>query len=382
MASRFALAKDRLLIDIVGVIADVFGATHANPKRRNRRRWSLTNPWTGSEKLSVYLAGHRAGGWIDFSTGETGDIIDLVALGLDGRVDQASRMTAVQWAEDRFGLRSMDQGERDRLAAQAASRRAAEAAKAKVQEQDQRERVRKMFFASDARILDTPVETYLGTRGVPLGEVPNITPAFRYRAACEYWPLASLDGEGRRIAPGPGFDAMVSAMVGGDGKLAALHLTFLAAGGRGKAPVQELALSRGLNPKDFSAKLYKGDVLGLVVRCTNGPSGLSMEQAAARGIADWAGVTEGIEDAFTAAICDPQLRMCAAGSLSGLLAFPDHDAIKGYLVFRDNDWGKPQAQAQFRAAMARFRSFGKPVDEVAMPADWGKDVNEALNQEH
>jgi len=71
--------------------------------------------------------------------------------------------------------------------------------------------------------------------------------------------------------------------------------------------------------------------------------------------------------------------MHAAGSLSGYLHVPDHACIKGYLIFRDNDWDKPQAVELFDRALARFKSFGKPVTEVAMPAAWGKDTNDVLN---
>ena len=30
-------------------------------------------------------------------------------------------------------------------------------------------------------------------------------------------------------------------------------------------------------------------------------------------------------------------------------------------------------------AIARLRAFRKPVEAIAMPPDWGKDVNDALN---
>jgi hypothetical protein len=146
-------------------------------------------------------------------------------------------------------------------------------------------------------------------------------------------------------------------------------MTFLSADGRSKAPVEK-------------AKLMWPEVAGFVVRVTNGPSGMTAEDAAAAGISGLVSITEGIEDSFSIAIATPELRCWAAGSLSGLLYVPDHPSVSGWIIFKDNDWGKPQAAALFNRAVARFRSFGKPVEVVAMPADWGKDVNDALNQEN
>lgn len=383
MTSRFAVAKEKLLDDIVGVITDVFGTTFAHKKRLNRRRWMLINPYSGSKsaKLSVYVSGPRRGGWKDFSTDQGGDMVDLVAFGREGHVSADSRMRAVEWAEDRYGIRSMDPETKKATEKAAAARRALQEEEEVRSQAEQRDRVRKTFFAAEAKIIGTPVEAYFRSRGAPLEMVPFMTPAFRFRPNCEYWPLAPMSDEGKRLGKGPEFPALVSAMVSADGRLNALHLTYLAADGRGKAPVKRIAERRGLDPDDFSEKLFKGDVEGFVIRCTNGPSGLSAERAAEAGISGPCGITEGIEDALTAAITEPRLRMWAAGSLSGLLHVPDHPCVSSWLVFQDNDWNRPQAQKLFRQAVARLRSFGKPIEVMAMPADWGKDVNDAIRQE-
>lgn len=383
MTSRFAVAKEKMLGDIVGVIGDVFGS-FASPKRRTRRRWVLVNPYSGSRsaKLSVYLTGPRAGGWIDFTNDDCrGDLVDLVAFGREGTVNPDSRMRAVEWAEDRYGIRRMAPEAKDAAAAAAAARRALQDEAEARSQAEQRERVRKTFFAADAKILGTPVETYFRSRGAPLDLVPHLAPAFRFRPDCEYWPLAPLAPDGRRLGKGPEFPALVSAMVSADGRLNALHLTFLALDGSSKAPVRRIARRRGLDPDDFSEKLFKGDVEGFVIRVTHGPSGLSAERAAEAGISGPCGITEGIEDAVTAGIAEPRLRMWAAGSLSGLLHVPDHPCVSSWLIFQDNDWHRPQAQRLFRRAVARLRAFGKPVEVTAMPADWGKDVNDAIRQE-
>ena len=85
------------------------------------------------------------------------------------------------------------------------------------------------------------------------------------------------------------------------------------------------------------------------------------------GDAGFIGLTEGIEDSASAGMAYPQLRMHAMGSLSGLLHVPDLACAAGYLVFRDNDWGKPQAQQLFARGIARLRGFGKPIECELLP---------------
>lgn len=384
MTSRFAIAKEKLLADLESVIPDLLGSrATAKRNQRKRARWNVVNPWRAQADAGqtiIWLTGARRGGWKDFVSGDKGDVVDLVAFVKEGYVTRESRMRAVEWAEDRYGIRALDPATKQKIAEEAAARARKLAQEQAAEQKTMRDRARKMFFACEVRLEGTPVETYLAGRGVLLAEVPHITPAFRYRADCEYWPLGQYRDDQVRV-PGPSFPAMVSAMVSADGTLNALHLTYLAPDGRGKAPVKQIARRRGLDPKEFSEKLFKGDVAGFVIRCTNGPSGLSAEKAAAAGVAGPCGLTEGIEDGLTAGTQEPRLRMWAAGSLSGLLYVPDHACVSSWLMFKDNDWGKPQATALFNQAYRRLRGFGKPVEVLAMPADWGKDVNDAINQE-
>lgn len=383
MSSRFALAKDKIVADIVGVVSDLF-RQNAKAKHRKAAGWNVTNPWRAGAKadqMYIWLRGARRGAWKDYVCGDKGDAIDLVAYALEGIVHADSRIRAVEWAEDRYGLKKLDPATRAKMA-EAASRRQAQI---ELDEADRRkgnrDRARKMFFAADAKILGTPVETYLATRGILLKDVPQLTPALRYQPACEYWLGGQRDGEGNKIGCAPRFPAMISAMVSADGTLNACHLTFLEPDGMGKLDTRRRGFLDG-DGRPLSAKLMWPEVSGFVVRLTNGPSGLSMEQAAAAGVTGYCGVTEGIEDGLSAGVAAHELRMQAAGSLSGLLYVPDHPAVSGWLIFKDNDWGKPQAAALFDRAVARFRSFKKPVEVIAMPADWGKDVNDALNQEN
>lgn len=367
MTSRFAVAKEHVLRSLDDLVPKFFGTGPRNSVK-NHGAWHVASPGSGSapDQMVIWRSGARKGGWKDFVSGAQGDAIDLVAYVKEGAINPESRIRAVEWIEHEFGIRAMAPAAREAMEAGAAARREQQAARDDQRRHDAQERSRKAFYAALPQILGTPVETYLRGRGVELAAVPNLSADFRYRPDAEYWLMAQRDGEGRKIAPGPKFPALVSAMRSANGTLCALHYTFLAPDGRGKAPVDK-------------AKLMWPETAGLVIRVTHGPTGLNCEQAAGAAITGILGTTEGIEDAMSAAVSFGGLRMQAAGSLPGLLTMPDQACASAHLVFRDNDWGKPQPQALFASALARLRGFGKPVEVVAMPADWGKDVNEALN---
>lgn len=378
--TRFSLAKDHVVQALDSIVPELFGGgrqqTHRYPAR-----WAVANRWRPGSKLSqmsVWRDGDRRGAWRDYVSGEKGDAIDLVAYGLTGIVTADSRQRAIEWIEDKFGIATMSAERKAELTAQAEERRARLEAAAEKTAAKAQDRTRKFFFSCSPVIIGTPVEIYLRTRGIDLGAVPNLTAAFRYREDCGYWPGTPRDGEGQKIGSDPTFPALVSAMVTGDGHMRACHYTFVEPDGSRKLDTR----SRGYVDQDdkaASAKLMYPPSGGLSIPVTYGRSGLLVREAAAAGKLDWMGVTEGIEDAMSVAVSNGELRMHAAGSLGHLGQLADCPAAKGYLVFQDNDWGKPQAVAAFDAAITRLRSFGKPVETLAMPKEWGKDVNEALN---
>lgn len=381
MTSRFAIAKEKALEALDDLVPELFGGGRLQT-RKYKPRWQVLNRWRGGatiDQMSVWRDGGRRGAWKDYGGTEKGDVIDLVAYGLTGAITDETRMKAVEWLEDRFGIRNMSPKDRAALEEQA------KASRAVLEQQDQernlsdRRRAQKFFFSCAPEIRDTPVEIYLRARGIELDQVPHLSTAFRYREACDYWEGAPRDGEGNKIGQAPKFPAMISAMISGASVLGACHYTFLEPGGAGKLDTRSRGYLRD-DGKPKSAKLMYPSTSGLMVPVTYGPSGLKAHDAAAAGVAGWWGVTEGIEDALSAAIGNAELRMHAAGSLSGLMGIPNHKAARGYLIFKDNDWGKPEAVAAFDTAVARLKTFGKPVEVLAMPAEWGKDVNEALNQ--
>ncbi|QGZ33932.1 DUF7146 domain-containing protein [Stappia indica] len=377
MTSRFAIAKQVALDHLETLIPELFGSGAAARHKRGGL-WNVVWPWRARAKASqtvIWLSGARRGGWTDFVSGDKGDVIDLVAAVQSGAVTSQSRVDAVAWIEDRFNLSRLDEATRERMAAEARTRRVAVEAAEEQRREAMRARARKMFFScQDWR--GTLVETYLReARGIELRDVPNVGNALRFHPSCEYWLGAPRDADGKRCGEAPRFPAMIGAMVDRAGRIGACHYTFLAPDGRDKA--QAIPFGDDV----AKAKMMFPETQGLRIRLTLGPSGLGMEQAAEAGVSGIEGITEGIEDGLSAAWADGELRMSAAGSLSGYLSLYDHAAASGYLLFRDNDWDNPQAAATFDKALARMRRFDKPVEPVAMPASWGKDVNDVLRSE-
>lgn len=374
MTSRFAVAKAVALDHLESLVIDLLGSNAPSNWKRGGG-WNFLWPWRANAKPSqaiLYLTGARRGGFVDFVSGTKGDVIDLVAVCKSGAINDDSRMDAVRWIEDRFGLRTMDPQARARMEAEAkAARIAMEAAEAR-RVKERRGRARR-FFHSCEPWEGTLVETYFRTaRGFDLRAVPNLSHSIRFHPACEYWLGAPRDAAGKKAGRGPLLPAMITAMVDAKGHIGACHYTFLRPDGRDKAH----AVPAGM--EEPKAKMMFPETAGLTMRLTHGPSGLTMDRAAEAGISGVLGVTEGIEDALSAALSDPDLRCCAAGSLAGYMTLHDHPAVSAFLLFRDNDWDNPQALAQFDKALARVRQFGKPVAACAMPAAWGKDINDAL----
>jgi len=348
--------KDALQQRIIGVL-DALGfrepvrqgmMTPLNPMRADRRPGSFV----------IWLDGQRGAYFKDHSSGEEGDIYELIrwTQSLDRWID------AYWWSLNFLGwgrhdVRSADQlrldrerAERERKAA-AARREAEDAAKAGKA---------KWFWTVECRIIDwtvpSPVRTYLETaRELPLDRLPAMPGAIRFNPALDHF-----DRDTGEVTTWP---AMVTAMSGPGGDVTAVHRTWLDADGLGKAPVAK-------------AKKMKGIATGAAMRLSKGASGLSPEEAVRRGVTGPLIITEGIEDALTAAIAAPDARVWAAGSLSGLDGLAWHPCASSVVLVADNDWLTPEAITAFERAEAKWRAMadGRPLKVVR--ADVGKDLND------
>lgn len=350
------VVKAELQVRIRGVL-DALGirdairdgkVTPLNPRRQDRSPGSFV----------IWTAGAGIGAWQDYALGDNakGDVFGLIEYlgGLQGRMD------AYWWALEFLGwgrgeVRSASQAKLD--AERAVADRAAAEKRAQTDLDGKAKRAFDLFLSAAKQIRDTPVWTYLTeARGLPLDKLPRLPGAIRY--------LPALDHVDRDTGEVTTWPCMVTAMSRAtDGRVRAVHRTWLAPDGRGKAPVAK-------------AKMMWGDAKGCAIRLWKGAGDLTPEEAVRREVSIPLVVTEGIEDGLTAAIARPEYRVWAAGSLSlmGGLAWPAC-ASAGVLV-ADNDWHEPQAVAAFEKVEAAWRDAAKGRPLKAVRAAAGKDLND------
>ncbi len=367
MGSRIKEVKAALQDDVMRLVKElvpggkVRGSNYSakSPVRQDRRAGSFV----------VWIGGNAKGAFKDYASDrDKGDVIDLICL-CKGLGDD--RKAGLAWAEDWLGWKTMSQAEKARYMKEVKKR----AATQKQEDEAQRLRMIKRAGQTWARTLPiegTLGEVYFAHRGIPLSEIPNRTDFCHFLPEVEYWFEAEYDyshGKRRKVKPGPKFPAIISRMDDITGALQALHYTFLAHDGKGKAPVQD----------PTKAKLMFPQTSGACIWLTNGHTGMNPAQMVAAGMAEPGVIGEGIEDGLSSAMAVPEVRHMAAGSLPNLLSFPLHPCINSYVVLKDNDWGKPEAQDLFDKATARISRHGCPAEAVS--SSEGKDFNDLVRGE-
>lgn len=184
----------------------------------------------------------------------------------------------------------------------------------------------------------TPVQTYLRSRGIDLADIP---PTLRY---------ARL----RHPGTDETYDVMVAA-VGYGLTPDAIHRTFLAPGGNGKASL----------PDDLDTKMSLGPIRGLPIRL----DATSDADAAAGALA----VGEGIENALVAVqeFGLPAWSSISAGNMP-LLRIPDTYSL--VTILADHD---PAGLSKAREAGRLWAATDRTV-RLALPPTPGRDFNNML----
>ena len=356
--------KPQLQARIDDLIAKLF--PDAKPTRASSVR--VHNPDTGNPDptLAIYRRGVKVGGWKDFQTGDTGDVLDLIA-----HVNGLDRKGALAWAKDFLGLARMSDAERKDALDAAARRRADMERKAQEDEREKIRRVGRLWLKADPLFSDTPADrharAYMAARKCPFEAAPHLDAAtFRTLPALEYWELAvwkTVDGKPKKVKQGPELPCLLSAFKAPTGQVMALHITFLHPTEPRKADL----------PKGKDAKLMFGPVTGCVLRIAHGPDHRDVPQDPHELI-----LCEGVEDGLTIAQLWPTARVWVAGSL-GHLASVDvsYPFISKVILARDNDTLGGEAEQQFEVAFAALERQGKGVS-IARPQPPHKDFNDWL----
>ena len=329
-------------------------------------------PWNhpgkkAEPKLYIRLKNKR-GSWIDFRSGDKGDALWLVAMTLTGgRRDRAALGEAVAGAKKRDGIGAAD-FYADKWAAQLKAEKArlaqAEADAAKQLEKDRG--IAQSWWLKGRPLAPGQIGyRYLQARGIDFARLGRVPRAIRYQDDVPYY------AGGKPIWTGP---CLLTAMTLPDGKFGAVHRTWLDPVNIGeKADI-------GINPdtgKPYKPRKMWPETATCVMRLWRGSSQLAEREAVKHGLIEDVVVCEGVEDGLSLAMIAPERRVVAAGSLAGLLLMEPPACADAITIAADNDWGKPQAQAQLDAACQRFADeFGLTVKIARSPV--GKDFNDLL----
>jgi hypothetical protein len=289
----------------------------------------------------VWRGGRAAGAWKDYATDEAGDVLDLIAFaccGANGRPSREERVAALRWAEAWLGLAATDP------ATIAVKRAKAVRAQheAEQAEEEKRRRKRKRAFElwlSAKPWRGTVAETYLRARGVDPDRIANWADGFRFIARLEHWVERGFYGP-----------ALVAAMRHPTRGFAALHAVWLADDGAGKSLVTPAKLTLGLS------------------------QGAAMHITKGEGEHPPLAFCEGPEDGVSIAEAAPEFSVNAVGGLSNLGNQIIPVGTPYVIVCKDNDWGKPKAQAALDKALDALRAQKVPVGEAH--AFHGKDMND------
>ncbi|WP_372502295.1 toprim domain-containing protein [Tistrella mobilis] len=257
------------------------------PNGRRQGRYWICGDVTGTPGRSLYvrLSGERAGKFCDASTGEHGDLLDLIALnrGLDFRaaLDEARGFLSLPVPPIRQVEPPAPSGSSE------AARR---------------------LFAASKPIRATLAEHYLQSRGIIL---PADVSFLRFHPRCFY-----RGPSGREIWP-----ALIAAVTDLNGAITGVHRTWLDPGG-GKAPLDQ-------------PRRAMGHLAGNAVRL-----GVASDVLTA---------AEGIETALALKTVMPAMPVVAALSAAHLAALILPASLRRLYVARDNDGAGRFAVERLRA---------------------------------
>jgi len=296
--------------------------------------------------LSISAKRGREGVWKDFSGGQGGDALDLVAQVLFG----GCKKEALRWSREWLGIGELDSVKRKKLEDRAReASRLADAGKKQQSEKTARH-IRELWHGAQP-ILGTAADTYLCGRGLDLRKMSEIPRALRFHP--RVWCSEIQDH----------MPAMLSCAI--DPRLwqmVALHRTYLEVTPYG---VRKASLK--------NAKKVLGSFTGAHIPLQRGASGEPMAKMPAY---EWVAVSEGIENGLSVALVQPSWRVVAAVSMANLATIHLPEQTGGVYIIADNDTNQAASDG-FTRAIDRLVRRGLAV-QVVRPPDCHKDFNDWL----
>lgn len=307
--------------------------------RRQGHEWvvgSVAGEPGGS--MSIHASGgDKAGVWADFSTGETGDALDLVAAVLT----RGDSKQAFKWALGWLGLSTCGTVRVQRAEVIPKTVRP-------VTDEDTRRKAQAMWLAGEP-VFGTPAEAYFRARGINLGSFPRPPSALRFLR--ELW-CQEVSAK---------LPAIVAAITDGAGMHVATHRTWLSQqnGVWAKAPLR-------------TPKKVLGQMRGGSIRLTRGASGKPLAEMPEN---EAVAIGEGIETCLSVAMVCPAFRVIAAVALSNMASVQLPPQCRRVLILADNDTALP-AQRGLQHAVNTHIAAGREVNIARSPI--GKDFNDAI----
>jgi len=253
--------------------------------KRVDRYWiigDVRNTKGGSMKVRLSPSGgYPAGRWVDYSSGEYGDLLDVIRLSqglgsLRDTIREARAFLSLPQTTNDLSLLT-----------------------SKSPSDDKREMAVKRLWSIARPITGTLAERYLKSRGIALnGDMPSL----RFHSRCFF-----KSGNKTQHLP-----AMIAAFTNDKGDITGLHRTFLDRSGLSKATIE--------NPRKAMGEV----------------SGSSISFGTSSG-ADVQLVGEGIETVLSLHTFMPSLVMQAAGSATHLAAIPFGASLRRLYIAHDND---------------------------------------------
>ncbi len=299
------------------------------------------------QSLAINRTGRYQGLWTDFASGERGSMLDLVAAQLTGGDIGA----AITRARELTGSGSLTPDEVRRAERKALQAQAA-AARAEAERADRLHDSAIKIFGQEARPLPgSPAERYLNGRGIRLSEMGRTPSALKFHPGM-------MHPETKAHHP-----ALVALVMAADGSVKGLHRTFLEV--RPDGSVGKLG---GVS----NAKLSLGPIKGGHIPIWRGASGVPHGRMTAP---EPILLTEGIEDALSAAYECAHLRIWAGISLSNMGGIGLPKLCSGVIWHRHRDG--PDATAAAERQVQRLANLSKlPIVPIWAPGGH-KDFNEA-----
>ena len=283
--------------------------------------------------MAIHMQGQKAGVWADFSTGETGDALDLVAWALYS----GNKAHAVAWAKDWLGIGEFGHP---------IPTRPAVIEKEPEPEPSATNGPLALWLGAEPSIMGTPAEAYLESRGISFRQLGRQPRCLRYHP--RLWNVES----------GRHWPALLAAVICG-GAHVATHRTWLQPDGSGKAPLRDPKMTYGR---------YGGGCIPL----WRGASGKPLAQALK---GEDILLSEGIEDGASGVMARPDLRTLVGVSLSAMGSLVLPKAIATVRLLAQNDTAPAAIRGRERA-IRNLQAQGKRVLLVFSPV--GKDINDLL----